>query len=492
LLNAPTPSEAGSFAPNDSPQPLTPNAPQGNSFGPGSGEEGENDPQFSTFSGPIEEGEVDPPYGLLDAVNDSYGSVENQSATTLSVLTNDTGYTGISSFTQGAQGNFDTAGVKLFVDEVGPIAIDDQATTDEDVAVNGMQRNPFRFPFTITSLTVICLGLSIHELARAQEANNPPARAFLHGSRLYFLAWTSKRDPQSTRLQILENGQLLKTDIRAGILYPTSASHFRIAHGVAWDSVGGIDFGLQTFRIPLDELHFYDQAHPHYEERFRTRFPTMDDSIYEQSVCFTPAATWFRNLQDTNQRIDAFADFYPISPKAGLLFLFHKRTCQVWNGTIAYQRLPKMDPMLPTKWKDSFPDKPQEIIDCPFNESFSVYSHSKSYFFLTYSHQLFIGTFSEKGHRKIVPFWDKADQPIDRIITDSNTNRSFAFTKPIKHPDGTVAKPIYFELIEQLEPKEYDPKHVRIRELDSPAKAMQAALDVLVDAAEIKIPTDKK
>jgi hypothetical protein len=115
LLNAPTPSEAGSFAPNDSPQPLTPNAPQSNSFGSGSGEEGENDPPLSLMSGPEGGGTIEPPPPppLLDAVDDSYSSVANGQAATLSVLENDTGYTAISSFTSGTQGTVSQNGDQL-------------------------------------------------------------------------------------------------------------------------------------------------------------------------------------------------------------------------------------------------------------------------------------------------------------------------------------------------------------------------------------------
>ena len=97
----------------------------------------------------------------------------------------------------------------------------------------------------------------------------------------------------------------------------------------------------------------------------------------------------------------------------------------------------------------------------------------------------------EKCLRKTEPFWNEADQPIDRVITDTASGQTFAFTMPIQRKDGTIAKPVYFPLGNKLKTKEYDESSIKPAKVESPMKEIRQAVEVLLQEKEIKLKPSK-
>jgi hypothetical protein len=355
--------------------------------------------------------------------------------------------------------------------------------------------SPSTLPRFVRGSRLLLLSLLLTENARTEDIASPRTRlAYLYESNLYSINEESlNENPDLNQLHVYDLWDTklpTKIDYRFSFSIDDHAFRWRVSHGMVWACFAGVDWGMWTKRIPLNELSWYDRSDPDREAKFERRFPYEFGAPEEHQLRHKPANRLWERLQFEEGK--AFGDFHPLGPKAGLLFLLFKEQMEVFRGTFVYERDPKMKADEPTLWESRYPKQPEEVIDCSLDESFTVFVHSKSYFFLTLSSKLYIATHNPKGNRKAIPFWDKADQPIDRIICDTNSNRSFAFTKPIKKKDGTLAKPVYFELTEKLEPKEFDPSKLRTNKLESPMKEIREAVELLLDLGEIKLPKAKK
>src|SRR5262249_16692890 len=74
----------------------------------------------------------------------------------------------------------------------------------------------------------------------------------------------------------------------------------------------------------------------------------------------------------------------------------------------------------------------------------------------TWSGKLYCSPRPGKGERKMSVVWADAESPIRVIITDSATDKAFAFTEPAK--DARQGKTVYFELAEKVTPLPYQKK----------------------------------
>ena len=283
-----------------------------------------------------------------------------------------------------------------------------------------------------------------------------------------------------------------RTDYRvSSSSYDWTPLRWRISHNIFWSAVGGIGWGMDTGRIPLTDLEFFNHADPNREEKYEKRFPNTSLSSSFYNWKHTPAAALWSRMESKHSKDEAYADFFPTSPDSELLFLLRKKRCQVWTSKFTFERKPNMPANQPTRWEDQYPAEPTEVITTSFTEPFIIYVHEESYFFVTMSCKIYIARKGEKGVRKTEPFWSEADQPIDRVITDTTSGQTFAFTLPTKRKDGTIAKPVYFPLGNKLKTKEYDDSSIKPAKVESPMKEIRQAVEVLLQEKEIKIKPSK-
>src|SRR5262249_30879741 len=140
---------------------------------------------------------------------------------------------------------------------------------------------------------------------------------------------------------------------------------------------------------------------------------------------------------------EPFGDVLPVGEATILSFLLYRQRCQVWKSRLTWK-----DPSewAEPRWEDAGSPRLEEAVwGDYFHEPFMVFARGADYFFLTASGKVYATEKDSTGQRRAAPLWAKADQPVGRVITDADAGRTFCFTLPKPRPDGTTAKPVYFE-----------------------------------------------
>src|SRR5262249_43760981 len=160
--------------------------------------------------------------------------------------------------------------------------------------------------------------------------------------------------------------------------------------------------------------------------------------------------------------------------------IVHRGEVIVFYGKGARLKEPARDGHI---WEVQWSKEPIETLKVDFAEPCWVFGEDKRYLFVTNSGQLHVAKKGEDGKHKVEPEWRMGSKPIVAVITDVDSNRYFAFTKPLRDPklDG---KPVYFELGPDPKPEPYDRDAILKDAKDDPA-AVTALARFLVEQKKI-------
>jgi hypothetical protein len=174
---------------------------------------------------------------------------------------------------------------------------------------------------------------------------------------------------------------------------------------------------------------------------------------------------------------EAYWDFLPTSPTKMTLFILYEKRIRLYQGEITLLKEIKANGDL---WDYKWSKDPSDVIAANFHAPFILYSVGDTYYFLTQFCECYGLKRDWFGRRETVSLWRKEDQPIARLITDSATGKTFAFTLPLERKDGTKAKPGYFELSAKPELVEYDPAKIKKNDFEYPYKQIRECVDILL------------
>ena len=278
---------------------------------------------------------------------------------------------------------------------------------------------------------------------------------------------------------------------------------FRISDRIIWLSSSDLHWACETMRMPLDDLSLFDENDPKQQQRYKKRYPDSDPG-QSHYWSFTKARyLWEDVLGIWGDALSfvvppefigvAFCDFLPTSPTGGLLFEVREDWCRVWKATFTWGK----DPRHYSRWTNDTPSfKPVETIDAPtktelkkaYLRPFMVLERAGDYYFLTKEGRLFVSAKRAKKNdipRQTEVFWFDDDNPIFALISDANTGRQFAFTKPAAKKES--AKPVCFEIVgDKKEPFPVDAALLKGIEAKAPLKQARLLAQILIDAKKIE------
>ncbi len=281
---------------------------------------------------------------------------------------------------------------------------------------------------------------------------------------------------------------------------------WRIATDTLWLCYGGV-FSAGTDRLKVSDLDLFDSSDP-MGEKMRQRYGRVyteeelaeffawrfhDVQVRAEGLRGSPKLTGrgltAREIYLKVCREMAFYDFLPTSPISGRLFLLEDNKCKIWSvlGEFKPSAVSKL-----REWQLTYSKDPIAVIDLGFTESFTVFANGDAYFFLTRSCRLYSAVKDADGKWKVEKLWSEASRPIHAVITDTATNRSYAFTQAKADKDGKKAKDVYFEFDTKLTSIEFDRSKLKSFQLDPPLDMLRSYTQVLIDARKIDPTPPKK
>ncbi len=281
---------------------------------------------------------------------------------------------------------------------------------------------------------------------------------------------------------------------------------WRIVSDVFWMSSLGV-FGGDAVCWKVSDLDLFDVNDPkRYQkknERYRHVFEDQDIGEYFQGWSLDPIRSHAEDMRrlpmlqglkgvedmvKINREL-AFFDFLPTTPISGRMFLLEDKKCKIWSVLGEF----KAHPISPLRsWRLTYSKDPLAVIDLGFTEPFTVFSHKNAYFFLTRSCRLYSAAKDADGKWKVEKLWSEPNRPIQAVITDTATNRSYAFTQAKADKDGKKARDVYFEFDSKLSPVEFDRSKLKPFQLDPPMDILRSYTQVLIDAKKIAPTPPKK
>jgi hypothetical protein len=128
----------------------------------------------------------------------------------------------------------------------------------------------------------------------------------------------------------------------------------------------------------------------------------------------------------------------------------------------------------------------EEKFAVPFQEPFMTYVPDREFWFVTESGKLYRS--GPVGKRKVEAVWDDEASPIRALLTDADTDRTFAFTEPA---DGKKGRRVYFEVGVKPVPKPFERRDLSNFKAPKPLDAVLSYADVLVTHKAIRLPAAK-
>jgi hypothetical protein len=274
---------------------------------------------------------------------------------------------------------------------------------------------------------------------------------------------------------------------------------WRIAFGCVWGGGNGINFHPEAmFRVPVNEMALFDsgrgrpikelaQRYPYahrtgilgiydwYPSPIRSAYAKYRQKEWEAAGNFGGATGGTGPYPPIEK---SHYDFLPIARESILLFIMYHGEISVWRGDGKWEQAREA-------WAVQWSEKPTEEFKTEITEPFWVAGNEKQYLFVTRSGALYTASKDEDGKRKAEPAWRMGSQPIVAVITDVDTNRYFAFTKP-RWDVKLDGKPVYFELGPDPKPEVYDRDAILKDAKDDPA-VVTALARFLVDQKKITL-----
>ena len=136
-------------------------------------------------------------------------------------------------------------------------------------------------------------------------------------------------------------------------------------------------------------------------------------------------------------------------------------------------------------WHTRWSKTPLDTFKLDLGEGFWVGGTEKHYLFVTQSGQLHGARTMVDETKTVERAWTSSSQPIEALITDADSNRTFAFTKP-NRTEKIDGKPLYFELGPEPKTEFYDRDALMKDCKDDPAR-VYALARFLVEQKKIVI-----
>ncbi|MCE9533100.1 MAG: hypothetical protein K8T89_18535 [Planctomycetes bacterium] len=279
---------------------------------------------------------------------------------------------------------------------------------------------------------------------------------------------------------------------------------WRIRDGILWMLGGGVMTGvLEVKRIPLDELPMFDKNNPKAEDLMWSKYKQHGHEYFGWglSLATRDLNIMFENKRPMRGKFEtdtewhfaiatkvAFCDSLPTSSASESTFVLYKGKCEVWDSVRMWPK--NFDQKKYVQWNMRWYDKPQETFHLGFTEPFTVFSSNHTYFFVTNSCKLYTAG-KVGGKWEVVKTWAEDDRPICAVITDAETNRSFAFAQGYNRADGSRAKDVYFELNAKLTPIEFDLSKIKLIKGEEPLPMLRQLTQVLINDKKVKIAKPK-
>ncbi len=115
-----------------------------------------------------------------------------------------------------------------------------------------------------------------------------------------------------------------------------------------------------------------------------------------------------------------------------------------------------------------------------------TYIRDRDFWFVTESGKLYNA--APAGKRKVEVMWDEEASPIRALITDADTDRTFAFTEPV---EGKKGRRVFFEVGVKPVPKPYERRDPKNFKAPKPLDAVLSYADVLLTNKAITLPAPK-
>ncbi len=280
---------------------------------------------------------------------------------------------------------------------------------------------------------------------------------------------------------------------------------WRIRDDILWMLGSGVLINpVVVERIPLAELPQFDANNPKAREILESKYGESGLNIsryfgwdlgfalrdFERMVRNkTPMLGKYKTADEWHFAMwtkYAFCDSLPTSPSSESTFFLYKGKCEVWDTVRTWPK--NFDPNKDTQWNMRWHDHPQEKFDVGFCEPFTVFYKKYVYFFATKSGKLVtVKKSAIFGKWDVVKAWADEDRPITAIITDTATDRSFAFTEAKKTKDGAQAKEVYFEFDDKITPVEFDRSKIELMKGEAPLPMLRQLTQVLINDKKLQI-----
>jgi hypothetical protein len=369
----------------------------------------------------------------------------------------------------------------------------------------------------LTWFVVVCTLLGANSADTAEPAAVPRVvHGSVNGARCFTVSFVNAGPSQPNSWSLAVVRQSLRTSetedqdrfrlvygTSGFVLAPPALFRWRIAHDCFWSCDGqvGTDSPVKDtgHRIPLNELDLRDCKTEKQFERFESLYPGRpgNDSrsrmVHDWTIL--PPYAFFGQQpprERKNQGVagyskyeavldDAWYDFLPLTENQCQVMIIFRGEVMIHRGTGSRANEGDRKGLWEVKWTDD----PVEKVKVDFAEPCWVFGDDTRYLFVTNSGQLHVATKGSDSKHKSEPAWRRGTQPIVAVITDVDTNRYFAFTKPARDVklDG---KPMYFELGTDPKPEIYDRDAILRDAKDGPA-TITALARFLVEQKKISL-----
>jgi hypothetical protein len=181
-----------------------------------------------------------------------------------------------------------------------------------------------------------------------------------------------------------------------------------------------------------------------------------------------------RDVGKPGFQLDFQCDFLPTGKTTWDLYLLHESRLYLMHCAEG----PRKEGFLTTTGV-----RTKEIIDAGFQEPFLTYGKPESPFFVTKSGKVFQCLRPDKKEPRMVKVWTDGTRPVNTILNDVDTNRTFVAGLDLAEGPG---KWFYFELTDKPEKKPFDRSALDSIKAEEPLRSSLVFARFLVKEGKIK------
>jgi hypothetical protein len=261
-----------------------------------------------------------------------------------------------------------------------------------------------------------------------------------------------------------------------------SILHWRLAYDHFWTECGFQGLSV-SHKIPQADLPLLDTAN---EDRGKAELVKKygdreaDSADWWTIILMEPCSdtiselTQGRDVGRPGFHLDLQCDFLPTGKTTWDLYLLHESRLYLMHCAEG----PRKEGFLTTTGV-----RTKEIIDAGFQEPFLTYGKPESPFFVTKSGKVFQCLRPDKKEPRMVKVWTDGTRPVNTILNDVDTNRTFVAGLDLAEGPG---KWFYFELTDRPEKKPFDRSALDSIKAEEPLKSSLVFARFLVKEGKIK------